>query len=32
VSPASYTANRMLDEPPLIVRMQGNADFMGQVR
>ena len=23
VSPASYTANRMLDEPPLIVRTQG---------
>jgi hypothetical protein len=28
VSPASYTANRMLDEPPLIVRTPGNADFI----
>jgi hypothetical protein len=26
VSPASYTANRMLDEPLLIVRMQDDAD------
>jgi hypothetical protein len=27
--PAPYTANRMLEEPPLIVRMQGHAGFMG---
>src|SRR5438552_18376774 len=31
VSPASYTANRILDEPLLIVRTQGNADFTGQL-
>jgi hypothetical protein len=28
VEPASYTAKRMLDEPPLIVRMQGIANFV----
>jgi hypothetical protein len=29
ISPASYTANRMLDEPPLIDRTQGGTDFIG---
>ncbi|MGK2942588.1 MAG: hypothetical protein ACSLFJ_13060 [Immundisolibacter sp.] len=28
VSLASYIANRMLDEPPLIVRMQGNGELI----
>jgi hypothetical protein len=29
VSPTSYTANLMLDEPPLIERTEGTPDFMG---
>ena len=29
--PTSYSANRVLDEPPLIVRTQGFAEVIGQL-